>query len=77
MATFCRLDFTYAYLYVSQCGHIYTVSNRACKFRACFHLEFPLSVFHNSGVSWTLPYFALYRKVIRDEGCCLCESVHS
>lgn len=77
MATFCRLDFTYAYLYVSQYGHINTVSNRACKFRTCFHLDFPLSVFHNDGVNLTLPYFVLYRKVMRDEGGCLCSGVHS
>jgi hypothetical protein len=66
MATFYRLDSitvnTYAGFYVSQYGHINTVSNRACKLRACFHLDFPLSVFHNSGVSWTLPYFVLYKE---------------
>lgn len=44
MATFCRLDFitinTYARFYVRQYGHINTVSNRAGKFSACFHLIF-------------------------------------
>jgi hypothetical protein len=53
------------------------VSNRVMKICTRFTLDFPPAKFQNGGDFWGIPYFVLYRKVIRDEGGCLCSGVHS